>query len=90
MVEVTKQEFTIIKSISDVISFLLITLVLTIKAISAAFIPKKYQPRKKLDGEIALVTGGAGGIGRLVALRLAKLNAKVVLWDVNEKGEPLY
>lgn len=28
--------------------------------------------RKKLEGEIALVTGGASGIGRLVALSLGK------------------
>ncbi|KAF2903620.1 hypothetical protein ILUMI_02567, partial [Ignelater luminosus] len=86
MVEVSKQEFTIIKSILDVITFLLVTLVLIVKSIATSLIPKSYKSFKSLENEIVLVTGGAGGIGRLVALRLAKLNAIVVLWDVNAKG----
>jgi all-trans-retinol dehydrogenase (NAD+) len=36
-----------------------------------------------LSGKIALITGGASGIGRLVALRLAQRGAHVVLWDIN-------
>ena len=43
-------------------------------------------PKKDLNGEIALVTGGGGGLGRLLALRLIKLGAKVVLWDINQEG----
>jgi len=86
MVEVSKSEFTMIKSITDVLTFVLISIVLIVKSIIIASIPKSYQPLKKLEGEIVLVTGGAGGIGRLVALRLAKLNATIVLWDINAKG----
>lgn len=44
------------------------------------------MPKKNLNGEIALVTGGGGGLGRLLALRLIKLGAKVVLWDINQEG----
>lgn len=87
MVEVSKNEFTVIKSIMDVITFLLVTIALIIRSIGASLIPKSYRPLKSLENEIVLVTGGAGGIGRLVAMRLAKLNAIVVLWDVNAKGK---
>lgn len=37
-------------------------------------------------GKVALVTGGASGMGQLDALRLAKQGAKVAIMDLNEKG----
>uniref|UniRef100_A0A182TRN4 INB domain-containing protein n=1 Tax=Anopheles melas TaxID=34690 RepID=A0A182TRN4_9DIPT len=67
----------------DVIVFLLTSLGYILQAFY-------YQifgvPKKDLNGEIALVTGGGGGLGRLLALRLIKLGAKVVLWDINQEG----
>jgi NAD(P)-dependent dehydrogenase (short-subunit alcohol dehydrogenase family) len=36
----------------------------------------------RLDGEVAVVTGGAGGIGRVVAEAFAAVGAKVVSFDV--------
>jgi NAD(P)-dependent dehydrogenase (short-subunit alcohol dehydrogenase family) len=47
-----------------------------------------------LDGSVAVVAGGARGIGRASALRLAELGATVAVLDVNldaaaEYGEPL-
>ena len=39
-----------------------------------------------MTGKIALVTGGASGMGRIVALRLAGRGAKVAIFDVNEAG----
>lgn len=43
-----------------------------------------------MDGKVALITGGAGGIGAGVARRLAGAGARVVIADVNaERGGPL-
>lgn len=39
----------------------------------------------KLDGKVALITGGAFGNGRAMALRFAQEGAAVVLGDVDEK-----
>ncbi len=36
---------------------------------------------KDLKGKVAVITGGAGGIGRAVGIRFAQLGAKVALWD---------
>lgn len=44
-------------------------------------------PEQILRGELALVTGGGGGLGRLLALRLAKLGVDIVIWDINQEGE---
>jgi NAD(P)-dependent dehydrogenase (short-subunit alcohol dehydrogenase family) len=41
---------------------------------------------KELDGQVAIVTGAARGIGRAIALRLARLGADVVIADRNLAG----
>lgn len=43
-------------------------------------------PEQKLQGELALVTGGGGGLGRLVSLRLSKLGVDIVIWDIKQEG----
>lgn len=39
---------------------------------------------KPVRGDVVLVTGGAMGLGRLLALRFAALGAVVVVWDLHE------
>ncbi len=41
----------------------------------------------RLQEKIALITGGAQGIGLATARRFAKEGAKIILWDVSDQGK---
>lgn len=43
-------------------------------------------PEKDLNGQLAVITGGGGGLGRLLAMRLVRLGVKVILWDISQEG----
>ena len=40
----------------------------------------------EMQGKVAVVTGGASGMGRIMALRLASRGARVAIFDLNEQG----
>lgn len=44
------------------------------------------NPGKNVAGEIVLITGAASGLGRLLALKFARLGSVLVLWDINTEG----
>ena len=46
--------------------------------------PQAFE--KSIKNDIILITGAGSGIGRLMALKLAKLGAIIVSWDVNATG----
>ena len=47
-------------------------------------VPYKYRS-KSIQGEICMVTGSGSGIGKLMAKKFAKLGARLILVDRNEK-----
>jgi len=73
----------------DVLLELLVAICLTlyhvIERTIKLFIPTKFLA-KSIKGQVVLVTGGGSGIGRLMCLRLARLGATVVTWDINKAG----
>ena len=44
------------------------------------------MPDLPLSGQLAVVTGGASGIGRASALALARAGASLAIADLNEEG----
>lgn len=67
----------------ETLRVLFLSLVLGLEAFVRLFIPPR---RKNVSGEIVLLTGAGSGIGRLMALEFARLDARLVLWDINEDG----
>ncbi|ELU06142.1 hypothetical protein CAPTEDRAFT_137084 [Capitella teleta] len=50
-----------------------------------ALFRKIVPPSKKsVRGKVVVITGGAGGLGRCLALKFAGLGAKVAVWDINK------
>jgi len=71
-------------------NFLLETLQLIVLTIyyHLEFLVQLFVPQRKKDvsGEIVLITGAGCGIGRLMAIEFASLDASLVLWDINVDG----
>uniref|UniRef100_A0A672ISI4 Retinol dehydrogenase 20 n=1 Tax=Salarias fasciatus TaxID=181472 RepID=A0A672ISI4_SALFA len=65
------------------VDLLLMLIDLTCSILSAV-VQTFLRPRlKSVDGELCLITGAGGALGRLFALEFAKEGAHLVLWDCN-------
>lgn len=82
--ECMREKFTVVQTIIDIIMFVIVVIRYVIQAIYRTIVG---YPKKDLKGGIAVVTGGGGGLGSLVALRLARLGCTIVLWDINKQGQ---
>lgn len=72
--------------VRDALIFAWLAIIYISEALTMSLIPRRYRS-KSISGEVALVTGAASGIGRLIAIKLAALGAHVVIWDINKLGK---
>lgn len=70
----------------DVMVFLCKSVFYILEAVILSIIPDKWRNLKDVSGRVVLITGGGGGVGRLLALNFAKLNARVVIWDISQEA----
>lgn len=54
-----------------------------LEALVRVFIPPR---RKDITGQNVLITGGAGGIGRELAIKFSQCGAKIALWDLDKQA----
>ncbi|KAG7312160.1 hypothetical protein JYU34_001621 [Plutella xylostella] len=70
----------------DTVIFLVLSCYYILESLFLTLVPNAIRPMKSLKGDVVVVTGGAGGVGRQLALQLARLGAKVVVWDISSEG----
>lgn len=73
----------------DTLLFLLLSCYYILESLFWTMVPSIVRPMKSLKGEIVLVTGGGGGVGRQLAIKLARLGAKVVVWDICNESKKI-
>lgn len=57
-----------------------------VRLIGSFVAPDFFLPQTKFAGKRVLITGGANGLGAILARKLGALGCTVVLWDVDVKG----
>jgi 2-polyprenyl-3-methyl-5-hydroxy-6-metoxy-1,4-benzoquinol methylase len=64
----------------------LLFLILGLWAIYTYFKEKGWLPKKSIVKKHVFITGAGSGIGRLMAVRMAKMGALLTLVDLNSQG----
>ncbi|XP_013773597.1 17-beta-hydroxysteroid dehydrogenase 13-like isoform X1 [Limulus polyphemus] len=75
--------FNIFLLLVEVFQLLLKAAFAVVEAFVYMFIPRAH---KSIEGENALITGAGHGLGRELALQLADLGVRLVLWDIDQKA----
>ncbi|XP_073961605.1 short-chain dehydrogenase/reductase family 16C member 6-like [Choristoneura fumiferana] len=70
----------------DTVLFFVLSCYYVLESLFWTLVPNAIRPMKSLKGDVVLVTGGGGGVGRQLAVKLARLGARVVVWDINKEG----
>ncbi|KAG5886617.1 hypothetical protein JTB14_037393 [Gonioctena quinquepunctata] len=78
--------FQIITKLAGFLSLSCLALYYIAEAVIWTLTPSFLLPEKSIRGKVVLVTGGAGGLGQELVLRLARQDAKVVVWDCDENA----
>uniref|UniRef100_W5LFD1 Si:dkey-221h15.4 n=1 Tax=Astyanax mexicanus TaxID=7994 RepID=W5LFD1_ASTMX len=80
VIQVLEQVLLNLRFIKEVFELLFGAVFYFFEAFVRLFVP---HTRKDVEGEVALVTGAANGLGKRIANELGRLGATLVLWDVN-------
>ncbi|KAE8746212.1 hypothetical protein FOCC_FOCC007084 [Frankliniella occidentalis] len=75
----------VLSAAADVVLVALLAVYYVLEAAVFELLPRRFTS-KSVDGQVVLVTGAAGGLGRHLAARFARLGATVVVWDINQEG----
>ncbi|KAL3272398.1 hypothetical protein HHI36_013875 [Cryptolaemus montrouzieri] len=76
----------IVRRVTEMIIISWLTVYYITEAAVLTFTPSIFLPKRSIRGRVVLVTGGAGGVGQELSIRLARAKAKVIVWDNNEKA----
>ncbi|XP_037033851.1 short-chain dehydrogenase/reductase family 16C member 6 [Bradysia coprophila] len=68
----------------DTMVFLFKSIFFLLESFYLTILPNRYRKLKDVTGHVVLITGGGGGVGANLAKNFAKLNARVVIWDINK------
>ena len=74
------------ENITDIVVFLCYAVYYILDAIIHYFLPSKLT-KKNISKDIVLVTGGGGGLGRLLAEKFSELGCTIIVWDINAEGK---